>query len=578
MLWNTSYRPLLAYILPYRRRLLVAFLCTLGYVSTMPAIAYLIGQAAKLIGAGDLIGLIQWCAASSLLFVGRSFCQFGQDVLMSDISLRIVYDIRVRLYRHLHRLGVDYFERAATGDLTYRLTEDVDRIGVMINSSFHRLVPSILTTIAVIGYMFYLNWQLTLGTMIIAPLMTFLIAWFGNRLLRQSRLSQARIADLTSHLTEIFSGIRLIKAFAAEDYAVEQFEQQADINRRARYRAERIKSMQYPVVGFLEALSIMLLFILGAWQINAGHLTGSQFLSFVAAVALLMEPINMISADYNELKMAQASVERSFGLLALEPTIKEMSHAQPLPPISGKVQYLDVYFGYDPERPVLKDFNLLAEPGEVIALVGHSGAGKSTIVNLLPRFYDPQAGKVLVDGIDIKTVTLKSLRRQIGIVPQETILFSGSIAQNIAFGYSEPDWERLIEAAKIANAHDFITRFPDGYQTWVGERGINLSGGQRQRLAIARAVYADPRILILDEATSALDSESEALVQNALEKAMKGRTVFIIAHRLATVRRADRILVLEQGRIIESGSHQELLAQSARYAQFYTQQYFQDAE
>ncbi|MFN3679568.1 ABC transporter ATP-binding protein [Thermosynechococcus sp.] len=578
MLWSASYRPLFAYILPYRRRLLVAFLCTLGYVSTMPAIAYLIGQAAKLIGAGDLLGLIQWCAASSLLFVGRSFCQFGQDVLMSDISLRIVYDIRVRLYRHLHRLGVDYFEKAATGDLTYRLTEDVDRIGVMVNNSFHRLIPSILTTVAVIGYMFYLNWQLTLGTMIIAPLMTFLIAWFGNCLLRQSRLSQARIADLASHLTEVFAGIRLIKAFAAEDYAVKQFEQQADINRRDRYRAERIKSMQYPVVGFLEALSIMLLFILGAWQINAGHLTGPQFLSFVAAVALLIEPINMISADYNELKMAQASVERSFGLLALEPTIKEISHAQPLPPISGKVQYLNVCFGYDPERPVLRDFNLLAEPGEVIALVGHSGAGKSTIVNLLPRFYDPQAGKVLIDGIDIKTVTLKSLRRQIGVVPQETILFSGTIAQNIAFGYAEPDWERLIAAAKIANAHDFITQFPDGYRTWVGERGINLSGGQRQRLAIARAVYADPRILILDEATSALDSESEALVQSALEKAMKGRTVFIIAHRLATVRRADRILVLEQGRIIESGTHQELLAQSARYAQFYAQQYCQKTD
>ncbi|ATS18900.1 LuxR family transcriptional regulator [Parathermosynechococcus lividus PCC 6715] len=574
MLWNASYRPLFPYILPHRRRLAVAFLCTLGYVSTMPAIAYLIGQAAKLIGAGDLRGLIQWCAASSLLFIGRSVCQFGQDVLMADISLRIVYDIRLRLYRHLHRLGVDYFETAATGDLTYRLTEDVDRIGEVINRSFHRLVPSALTTIAVIGYMFLLNWQLTLGTMIIAPLMTFLIGWFGNRLMRQSRLSQDRIASLASHLTEVFSGIRLIKAFAAEDYAVQQFEQQADKNRRARYRADRIKAMQYPVIGFLEALSIMLLFILGAWQINAGHLTGPEFLSFVAAVALLMEPINMVSTDYNELKVAQASVDRSFGLLAIEPTIKEATNAQPLPAISGKVEYRDITFAYQPGQQVLQHFSLMAFPGEVIALVGHSGAGKSTIVNLLPRFYDPQAGTVLVDGIDVKTVTLKSLRQQIGIVPQETILFSGTIADNIAFGHNQADYDLLIEAAKIANAHDFISTFPDGYQTWVGERGVNLSGGQRQRLAIARAVYADPRILILDEATSALDSESEALVQDALERAMKGRTVFIIAHRLATVRRADRILVIEQGRVIESGTHHELIASPSRYAQFYAHQYF----
>lgn len=576
MLWHTSYRLLFPYILHHWQRLAVAFLCTLGYVSTMPAIAYLIGKAAELIGAGDLQGLIQWCAASSLLFIGRSFCQFGQDVLMADTSLRIVYDIRVRLYRHLHRLQLNYFETTATGDLTYRLTEDVDRIGEVINRSFHRLLPAALTTLAVVGYMFFLNWQLTLATMIVAPLMALPIGWFGNRLMRQSRLSQDRIGSLAAHLTEVFAGIRLIKAFAAEDYAVQQFQHQADKNRRERYRAERIKAMQYPVIGFLEVLGIMLLFILGAWQINAGYLTGPEFLSFVAAVALLMDPINVISTDYNELKVAQASVERSFGLLATEPTIKEAPTAQPLPPISGKVEYRNITFAYQPGQPVLHQFNLMAFPGEVIALVGHSGAGKSTIVNLLPRFYDPQAGAVLVDGIDIKTVTLKSLRRQIGIVPQETILFSGTIAENIAFGCSQVDYDLLIEAAKIANAHEFISKLPNGYQTWVGERGVNLSGGQRQRLAIARAVYANPRILILDEATSALDSESEALVQEALERAMKGRTVFIIAHRLSTVRRADRILVIEQGRIIESGTHNELIASPSRYAQFYAQQYFHE--
>jgi ATP-binding cassette subfamily B protein len=319
-------------------------------------------------------------------------------------------------------------------------------------------------------------------------------------------------------------------------------------------------------------MSVLVLLFLGGWQIAQGNLNGSEFVSYLASVGLLIDPIAHTTSNYNEFKQGEASVDRIFELLAIEPTVVERKNAIALPPVTGKVEYRHVSFAYKPNQPVLQNLSLLALPGERIALVGASGAGKTTLVNLLPRFYDPQSGQVLVDGSNIQDVKISSLRRQIGIVPQESILFSGTIAQNIAFGQAQFDLADVQAAAKIANAHQFITQFPDGYHTWVGERGVNLSGGQRQRIAIARAVLLNPRILILDEATSALDSESEALVQEALERLMQNRTVFIIAHRLTTIRRADRILVLEQGQIVESGTHDELLALSRRYAQFYAQQ------
>ncbi|MDQ2098172.1 MAG: ABC transporter transmembrane domain-containing protein [Tychonema bourrellyi B0820] len=636
---RSTYWQILPYIQQQKGTIAKALVCTLGFTIFWPIMAWLIGEtASKFVGTGDFKGFTKLAAASAIIFLIRSIIQYGQDTLMAKAALTIALEIRKKVYTHLQKLNIGYFETAQTGDLSYRLTEDIDRIGEVINKFFHQFIPSILQLIVIMGYMIYLNWQLTLGALIIIPLMALLISWFGEKLLRYSRESQDRISDLSSLLTEVFSGIRLIKAFVAEDYEIARFAEEAEKNRRAKYLSERIKALQFIVVGFPEAVSIILLFLLGGWQIEQGNLTGSQFISYIAGAALLIDPIATTTANYGDFKQGEASSDRIFELLAILPTVVEKPGALELPHVTGKVEYRNINFAYPPQSPldkggkepqsplykggkepqspidkggkepqspidkggkepqpplykggkepqppldkggqggvpILQNMSLLALPGEMIALVGASGAGKTTLVNLLPRFYDPQAGQVLIDGIDVQDVTLNTLRRQIGIVPQETILFSGTIAQNIAFGRSYYELKDVEKAAEIANAHQFISEFPDGYQTWVGERGVNLSGGQKQRIAIARAVLLNPRILILDEATSALDSESEALVQEALERLMQDRTVFIIAHRLATVRKADRILVLEKGRVVESGTHEELLEKGDRYARYYAQQF-----
>jgi ATP-binding cassette subfamily B protein len=561
------------YVYPQRFLIAKAFLCTLVFIGTMPLLAELLGRVAQALGKGDVNAIIQIAIFTVVMFVFRGLGQYGQDSMMAQAALNAARDLRVDVYSHLQTLDLDYFAESRTGDLSYRLTEDVDRIGEVIGKFFHQFIPSVLQLIFVLAYMIYLNWILTLTTLAVAPLIALLIAWFGDRMLSLSRRSQDQVSNLAALLSEIFSGIRLVRAFATESYEVERFKQESEQNSRRKYAADRVRAIQYPVIGFLEAAGICFLFLLGGWLISNKWLLPEQFVAFGAGVALLIDPIANTTGSYNEIKQAEASVDRIFEIFEIQPVVTEKPNAIALPEVTGKVEYVNVGFHYQSDRPVLTDINLVANKGEAIALVGASGAGKSTLMNLLMRFHDVKTGKILIDGYDIRDVQIKSLRQQLALVPQENILFSGTVASNIAFGQKVYDTESVEQAARIANAHDFIMELPQGYDTWVGERGVNLSGGQRQRISIARAVLHNPKILILDEATSALDAESESLVQEALQRLMQGRTVFIIAHRLATIRNSDRIIVLEQGQIVESGTHDELLQKSGRYAQLHSRQF-----
>jgi len=559
-----GFRRLWPLLKPYRRRLLAGALCALVAVASFPLLALLAGRLIPAIGAGDFTTVLRSVGLALVLFLVQKLAQYGQDVLLAGPALQVSQDLRRHLFSRLQRLDFASLETLSTGDLTYRLTGDADRVGDVIYKTLHDSFPCVLQLVAVLGLMVWIDWPLALATILLAPLVALLVSAFGARVMAAAERSQSKVSQVAALLGEAISGLPLVRAFAAEPWLQQRFDEEVDLHRRARYDTLRLQALQHPVVGFIEAAGILAVLLIGAARIQAGGLSGQGFASFIAALLMLIDPISHLTTNFNELQQGQASLNR-LRAIELEPVEPpDRPGAQALGPVRGELRLEGVRFGYDPTHPVLHDIDLLVRPGEVVALVGPSGAGKSTLFSLLLRFNTAQKGNVHLDGQDLADLRARELRQAVALVPQQSSVFSGTVADAIAFGRPATP-EAIQSAARLANAAGFIEALPNGYASRVEERGANFSGGQLQRLAIARAVLGNPAVLLLDEATSALDAEAEEAVQQGLEQAMRGRTVVVIAHRLSTVQGADRILVLEGGRIVEEGSHAVLMGQGGRY-------------
>jgi ATP-binding cassette subfamily B protein len=536
----------------------------LVFVACWPLLASLAGKLIPAIGAGDFPAVLRSIGLALAVFMVQKAAQFGQDTLLAGPALAVSQDLRRQLFARLQRLEFGALEKLSAGDLTYRLTEDADRVGEVIYKTLQDSTPSALQLVAVLGYMLWLDWPLALATLMLAPVVAVLVSLFGARVMGAAERSQKQVSELASLLGEAIGGLPLVRAFAAEPWLQQRFDAEVDLHRRARYRTLRLLALQHPVVGFIEAAGILSVLLIGAARIQSGGLNSAGFSSYVAALLMLIDPIAHLTTNYNEFQQGQASLRRLRAIEAEPVEPPDRPGAQPLGEVQGELVFEDVSFGYRPDKPVLHDLSLRIAPGQVVALVGPSGAGKSTLFSLLLRFNTAQRGRVLLDGQDLADLQARDLRRAVALVPQQSRVFSGTVAEAIAFGRPASP-AQIREAARLANADGFIEALPGAYGARLEEGGSNLSGGQLQRLAIARAVLGNPAVLLLDEATSALDAEAEEAVQRGLDQAMAGRTVLVIAHRLSTVQEANRILVLEAGRIVEEGNHDSLMARGGRY-------------
>jgi len=502
--------------------------------------------------------------------VGQSILSMGQNFVTTRLSQHVMADFRAHLFDHLQQLSLSFFAKHRTGEILSRLMSDVGVIQGLVTETPIDSAKHLVTLIGGIAFLLYMNWKLCFLILLLLPALVFVARLFGKRLKSLSTTIQDQTASLTTLIEEVISGIRIVKSFVQTVREKGRFRAALDSLVSLTLKRATILSIFIPTITLLTFIMAGIVLWYGGKQVIDGTMTPGDLLAFVLFAGILIGPFGSAARIFSQVKEAQGAMHRVFELLDTQPEVQEDRQAHALPAIQGHIRFSHVHFAYDSRQPVLIDISFEVPPGEMIAIVGPTGAGKSTIANLLHRFYDPTEGSITIDGQDLRSVTIGSLYRQVALVPQETILFGETIFENIRYGRETATEPEVIQASQSANAHDFIVTFPDGYQTMIGEKGINLSGGQRQRIAIARAILKNPRLLILDEATSALDSESEMLVQQAIQRLMAGRTTVVIAHRLTTIQQAHRIYVISKGRIVEEGTHATLLQHSGLYHHLYT--------
>lgn len=570
----TLYLRILSYIKPYMHRLIFAMFCTIMAAAGNLYIPWIIKDMIDEVLADKNGTMLNWIAASIIaIFVVRGLFWYGQNYLMSYVGQSVIIDIRAAVFKKLQRLSVSFYDKNKTGTIMSYVTNDVNALqSAMVENTIEMITEGFILIGSVVA-MIYLDWRLTLFTVCTFPVVLWFMEFFGKKIRKTGGRIQECTADITSVLQESVASARVIKSFVREDYEVDRFDVENRANFRANMKNAQLMATLTPVVELVAAIGVTMIIWYGGNNVINGTITAGSLVAFLTYAVNISNPIKRLTRVIGNIQKALAAAQRVFMIIDMPEEIAESRDAKQLPEVSGKVEFQNVSFAYDDKGNVITDLSFSVKPGEVIAIVGLSGAGKSTIANLLPRFYDVNKGDIKIDGHSVREVTLDSLREQVGIVPQETMLFNGSVYNNILYGRLDATKEEIEAAAKAANAHDFIMQLTDGYETKLGDRGVNLSGGQRQRIAIARAILKNPRILILDEATSALDTESERVVQEALDRLMVGRTSFVIAHRLSTVKNADKILVLEKGNLVESGTHDELLALDGLYAHLYKIQY-----
>ena len=570
----TLYLRILSYIKPYMHRLLFAMVCTIMAAAGNLYIPWIIKDMIDEVLADKNGTMLNWIAASIIaIFIVRGLFWYGQNYLMSYVGQSVIIDIRAAVFKKLQRLSVSFYDKNKTGTIMSYVTNDVNALqSAMVENTIEMITEGFILIGSVVA-MIYLDWRLTLFTVCTFPVVLWFMEFFGKKIRKTGGRIQECTADITSVLQESVASARVIKSFVREDYEVDRFDVENKANFRANMKNAQLMATLTPVVELVAAIGVTMIIWYGGNNVINGTITAGSLVAFLTYAVNISNPIKRLTRVIGNIQKALAAAQRVFMIIDMPEEIAESRDAKQLPEVSGKVEFQNVSFAYNDKGNVITDLSFSVKPGEVIAIVGPSGAGKSTIANLLPRFYDVNKGDIKIDGHSVREVTLDSLREQVGIVPQETMLFNGSVYNNILYGRLDATKEEIEAAAKAANAHDFIMQLTDGYETKLGDRGVNLSGGQRQRIAIARAILKNPRILILDEATSALDTESERVVQEALDRLMVGRTSFVIAHRLSTVKTADKILVLDNGNLVESGTHDELLALDGLYAHLYKIQY-----